>query len=398
MPNHAGPKSQKRNSLVFGYDTGDTNNSYSGEPTTNELIGSTWAGDGSNQGFAGKGYTVITDPLLKYKGNDTVLYTPGTSLNGYLTGNGGDVDYSSTSTEWTFSCYVKRQDGAEISSLNVYMYYPSSDGNSAGTITPVGNGWYRVHRTRTGTSNFISLVGFTGLAAGYRYYLSGWQLEKKLHPTRAIPINTSRSSTNGLKDITRTYSINTSLAGFDSNSQINASPSAVTDDFKITFSPTISFGVGSTWTLETVLKRPSTNYNSLNSIAGRGSTNPWVIHQGYTDWWRVRFRESDGTYWDFAQVTEDGSDWVNNYYHVILTSNGTTITCYVNGKDKATRTPSVTTCIINQIMAGYSSGGNKYAFEGEMPIFKIYNEGFTQANAIRNYRTYKSRFELTDLA
>ena len=47
----------------------------------------------------------------------------------------------------------------------------------------VGGGWYRVSRSRTGSSNYISLAGFTGFRSGAKFYLSGVQLEKKTYPT-----------------------------------------------------------------------------------------------------------------------------------------------------------------------------------------------------------------------
>ena len=37
MPSHAGPNPALDSNIVFSYDTGDTSNSYKGEPTTNVL-------------------------------------------------------------------------------------------------------------------------------------------------------------------------------------------------------------------------------------------------------------------------------------------------------------------------------------------------------------------------
>ncbi len=180
--------------------------SFRGEPTTNELVSVSWVGDGSNQGAFTKESVSVTDSNLKYSGYETYLWSPGTSYNCYLTGD--SLSVSRTSTVWTFSCYVKRQDGAPITSLYVYMYYPSSDGSALGTIEDACDGWYRISRTRTGSDNYLGLVGFTGFSAGYKYYLSGAQLEKKPYPTTAFATNSTRGYTietgGGWADLTGT--------------------------------------------------------------------------------------------------------------------------------------------------------------------------------------------------
>ena len=119
--------------LVLALD-GANFKSFKGEATTNELLDIIWGSDGGGSG------TLVTDNNLKYNGYPTYYYTPGTSLNSYL--YGGNLDSGRTSTVWTFSCYVKREDSAPISYLGVYMYYPSSDGYDSGSIQDVGIGWY----------------------------------------------------------------------------------------------------------------------------------------------------------------------------------------------------------------------------------------------------------------
>ena len=166
--------------------------SYPGEPTNNILIHAAngypggWWGDGSNQSGLSKGAYNVYDTSLQYNSYPTVLWTPGTSLNCYLNGT-ADIPNTEVSTAWTFSCYIKAQDGGTLgnsgNSLSVYLYYPSSDGSSAGTVVDVGDGWYRVSRSRTGSSNYIGLAGFTGFRSEAKFYLSGAQLEKKTYPT-----------------------------------------------------------------------------------------------------------------------------------------------------------------------------------------------------------------------
>jgi hypothetical protein len=165
--------------------------SYPGEPTSNVFnhaangypIG--WWGDGSNQSFANKSTYNVYDTSLQYNGYPTVLWTPGDSYNCYLNGT-ADIPNTELSTVWTFSCYIKAQDGGTLrtsdNDLGVYLYHPST-GSATGTTVDVGNGWYRVFRSVSGSSNYVGLAGFYGLRAGVKFYLSGAQLEKKTYPT-----------------------------------------------------------------------------------------------------------------------------------------------------------------------------------------------------------------------
>ena len=201
-PRLAGIGPGPTSNLVLCMDAHDAG-SYPGEPTSNvfkhQADGDavSWWGDGSNQSIGTKTGVGITDYSLKYNGYPTLLWTPGTSRNCYLNGT-ADIPDTEVSTEWTFSCYMRYEDGAAITSMSVYLYYPSSDGSASGTIVDVGNGWYRVSRSRTGSSDYISLAGFTGIAAEKRIYLSGWQLEKKSYATPVVTGWKNRDSTEGV--------------------------------------------------------------------------------------------------------------------------------------------------------------------------------------------------------
>lgn len=207
--------SSRRNSedLILDLDFGNVK-SYTGAASTNDLIGITWGGDGSNQTVGTKSSVLVTDPTLKFRDYETYLYTPGTSLNGYLHGSGVDVDASRVSTVWTFAAVLRREDKQAITSVGVYIYFPSS-GSGSGTIVDLGDGWYLVYRTVTGTSNYISLAGFYGLAANQRYYISGVCLTKTSYPVIGITKNTTR--TNNVVDLSGTstmnYTVGSSIPG-----------------------------------------------------------------------------------------------------------------------------------------------------------------------------------------
>ena len=387
---HRGPNTVK-DGLVFGYDTGygvaDNSTAtrfYPGEPATNNsiLAAYTWNGDGGNQSFANKGATVITDNSLKYNGYDTVLWTPGGSQNCYLNGT-GDFNYSDGSTVWTFSCYVKREDGVAITSLNVYMYYPSSDGAAAGTIVDCGNGWYRVSRTRTGGTSAIQLGGFTGFSAGNKYYLSGVMLSKTSHTVPYVAVQSSRSSTASLIDLKRTASIDVSNVSFDSTGQ----PTFDGTDDAIQLSSSVF------------------NKSGSNPITVECVTKPGRLSGQYQD---IVVNRSNSAYnWMLYQHTNDGSiqlhgggqykstyvPVVGNYIHVVATVDASNnMVLYINGEVKQTVSSYAYASGQPGALSIGRFGTSSEPYLGDISVAKIYDTALSATQVAQNYKAYKNRF------
>tara|TARA_B110000259_G_scaffold71931_1_gene84574 strand:+ start:1796 stop:2986 length:1191 start_codon:yes stop_codon:yes gene_type:complete len=385
--------------LVFGYDTGygvaDNSTAtrfYPGEPATNNSILSAyaWTGDGGNQAFANKGATVITDNSLKYNGYDTVLWTPGGSQNCYLNGT-EDFNYSDVSTVWTFSCYVKREDGAAITSLNVYMYYPGSDGNAGGTIVDCGNGWYRVSRTRTGSSSYISLAGFTSFSSGNKYYLSGVMLSKTNHTVPYVAVQSSRSSTASLIDLNKTTDIDVSNVSFDSTGQPEFD--GTDDKGVITSFPHIW---NSSLSVESVV---SWDDDTRSVILGN-------YDQG-TGGHDINFEKlSSGTlrfYWDRGSrdVTTTGNPVVTTagaYHHVVFIRDVSTnnFRFYVDGELVTTvaNAGSNIPTTGSTFRFGADTRNGSTVHNGSIPVIKAYSRVLTAAEITSNYNAYKNRFNI----
>ena len=389
MATIGGPNTEKDN-LVFGYDTGygvadntTATRFYPGEPTTNSTIltGYGWNGDGSNQSFANKGATTITDNSLKYNGYDTVLWTPGSSLNCYLNGS-SDLNLNDNSTIWTFSCYVKREDGAVISSLNVYLYYPNSDGSASGTIVDCGNGWYRVSRTRTGTSDNIGLAGFTGFSSGHKYYLSGVMLTKNNHTVPYINVQSSRSSTQSLIDLKRTKDTDVSNISFDSTGQ----PDFDGSNEYINLGNYDALKLGFDFSLEFVVK-PEQDKWMYFFHKGYGANNAlaWGRHSSGDDWFFSTY--ISGGY----QNTYMGTATLNKYCHLVATYDGANLRLYENGILKATSAKT------HQMMDTNTSagiGGPDRYWNGKIPVAKVYSKVLTTEEVQQNYNAYKNRFDI----
>ena len=375
--------------LVFGYDTGypisdnTTNNRFNkGQPATNNTIAAnySWYGDGSNQSFANKGVVEVTDESLKYNGYDTYLWTPGSSLNCYLNGS-PELNYSDSSTVWTFSCYVKRDDGAAITSLNVYMYYPSSDGSASGTIVDCGNGWYRVSRTRTGSNEEIQLAGFTSFAAGHKYYLSGVMLTKTNHTVPHIQIQSSRSDTAGLIDLKRTVNIDVSGVSFNSNAQ----PTFDGTDDVINLPNDLGYSANSV-SVFAWYKINGTPGNSYHVICGDTALE-LSIHSSAT-YLRNGVSTTSGRH-----VQNDGNQTLNdgNYHYYGFTFDGSTKTAYIDGVQVGTQSVAgtLTTSFSGRKVGAFSGG---YWANGDLPVYKVYDKVLTAAEVQQNYQAYKNRF------
>jgi hypothetical protein len=397
-----GPKIIDDN-LVVCLDAHDAK-SYAGEPTQNYVINTLstggWWGDGSSQtGLGSKGAVAITDENLKYNGYDTVLWTPGTSRNCYLNST-EDFNYSETSTEWTFSAYLKYEDGSTISSMSVYMYYPSSDGSGTGTVTDVGGGWYRVRRTRTGSSNYIALAGFTGIAAMKKIYISGWQLEKKQYTTPVTSPATSRSATNGWVDRsgnsssgTLTNMIGTGVTHYRDGQVImpvansylefdGTNDSIVIDDVS-----NISLTTGS---VEAWVKMDSISGNRvIVAYGGNGTNTGWLLQNENSTSNKIGFAVFGAASAYSGNTLSTG--YLNNWTHFVGTYGGGAVKFYANGALVTSTTTGTNVSSSSTLRIG-NEYNRSYFLDGQLGLVRIYNKTLSAAEVLSNYNATKNRF------
>ena len=367
--------------LVFYYDMGNPQKSWKGAPATNIIFANpTWAGDGSNQGAFVKESVLVTDNSLTYQGLQTFLYSPGASLNCYLQGSGSDFP-STASTQWTFSCYVKRQDGAAITSMSVYMYYPSSDGSAAGTVENVGDGWYRIYRTRTGTSNAISLAGFTGMAGSVKYYLSGAMLTATTVPVAALAGTASRSNTQAILDLTNNNTITASSLTYasDNTFSFNGSSNYITLPSSIGYTTEFS---QMAW-----FKSAGTPAGGYHIVYGGEQAELSIPTAG-----ELRIGVNTGTRYvgNLGSGLTDG-----NWHYVAMTykpSDGA-IKGYIDGLSVGT----IATNSGNPVSSftrtvGRSGTSTTYYTNGETPLTQIYNRALTAQEIKQNFNALRGRY------
>ena len=366
--------------LVLALD-GANFKSFKGEATTNELLDITWVGDGGGTG------TLVTDNNLRYNGYPTYYYTPGSSLNSYL--NGADVDAARTSTVWTFSCYVKREDSAPITYLGVYMYYPSSDGYDSGSIQDVGNGWYRISRTRTGTSSYISLCGFTGFSSGIKYYLSGAQLEKKSYTTTYVSTNTTRGTTvatgGGWADLTGRGNNGELVNGVrESSANGGALVFDGTDDY-VNAPNTSLIHRTSNWTYSCWVYFSGTP--GLGTIFENGSWTSCLLIRFETNGITIY---SMSTYWGKFTLTPTLGIW----YKLDFIRNGNVIDFYLNGVYSQSLSFTADIQPSSNLFIGMSQHSAGQCFNGRISQASIYNRALTAAEVSQNFNATRGRYGL----
>jgi hypothetical protein len=386
---------------VFIYDTGDTINSYIGEPTTNLLPYSqqfdSWgAGDvvvTANATYAPDG-TLTAD---FFRANNIASYH-------YIY----QVISISSSTTYTFSCYVKPAGGFNGNTNTFFMQ--TNDGSwknitfnlsslsysaTAGTtgyVQPLANGWYRVGWTipiATGGSLYWYFYPTSAPSAetqGGGYYIWGAQLEQKSHMTQYLPTTTTsatRSNTQGLLDISGGgNSLNLVDMSYDANAMMTF------DGTNDKISNTTSITFGTRFSMEAVVYRNNATTGDIIS----SWNNPYIFL------WRVNSSGYQVFAWNgggAAQtITATSVIGTGAYKHIAITGDGTNIVTYNNGvaTDTFAKAPNMSNFTAMQI------GANTYDsiyFNGYIPVVKVYNRALSAAEVLSNYNHYKTRFNIT---
>lgn len=157
-----------------------------------EAIGSVWGGhsvDVSNYDCSSEGVPINICSRLD------VTYPVNDSTGGGVSKPIGSSFTVKPSTVYTFSAYLKASDNYAYTHPNFLYYYGDTAGHGIYTSTkkqPVGNGWYRIWNTLTTGENQTSFSPYfySYPSKSMTYWIGGWQLEEKDHPTPYIePLN-----------------------------------------------------------------------------------------------------------------------------------------------------------------------------------------------------------------
>ena len=382
------------------YDTIDKENCYKGEPTTNLV-------EYSEYQYLADNYTAALGGWDTFEGSfliDAINKVPGytnrsikmTSVQANVYKYHFNVSLTSGQT-YTVSFWGKAQ------SAGTYGNFLLADGPSGYLVfEPGGYSSVTTEFTRfkytfvvptSGTYNFATYL----YGDGQVVWLSGFQLENKSHATQYLSSNsaaTSRSATQGLKDLAGTNQIDISTVSFDANAQIIFDG---TDDY-ISCGNDSSLNILRTVTMELVFKvngfgSPWTNVFGKMNADGDSNTRcytAFINSAGY-----VHFVTADVS----SQEHLDSTNFISTgvWYHWVGTINRNTglLKQYVNGTLNSTAGVRTTDIVINSdpLKVGYI--GNYYQrYNGDVALAKIYNRDLTQTEIAQNYNAIKSRFNL----
>jgi hypothetical protein len=377
---------------VFMYDTGDTINSYLGEPTTNVF---------KHYGTSGPGSASDNAVNFEVNGNGTFIrlgygqtfggYTiqPNDVVYKYNLGDygchyhGNDVYVpSGTYVTFTFDYYISPGAGG-YPETNYLANMETGTGASAAIASPnsLTGVWQTISVTAgptTSAGNLRPLL-YPG-ACGGRLASSGYilfknpQVEYKSHKTQFT--QTSRSVSGSLLPLVGNSTINLSNVSFDSNAQIVFDG---TDDFIDTDFPAITINNP---TIEAVVYRNQSTgrYESIiqNNIAGDDAL--YVYPGGNLGFWPcVASNLSVPTgQWSYVAVSYDGSN----------------LTYCVNG---VTQVVSATCADITDwdfLRIGAYGTGDGERWIGKISVAKVYDRALSIDELKQNYNKYKSRFNL----
>jgi len=392
--------------LVFYYDTGNSRDSYLGEPTTNIR-----ASSGLNGSYAASGRTVDN--------------------SGTLTAPDGSTGWSSISSPGSNSdfriaqfAYNSLSEGSTYSfSLELYNPGPNSleifvDGNAGqtGTTIPLGySRWsYTYTVTKVGGGSWAIFFGAENKQANASYsperliYFKNYQVEEKPHIT---PFTTgTRSTTGSLLDISgQGVEIDLANVSFDSNAQMTFDG---TDDkihgIASVHSHLSSSAIEFVVTPETADKKMTVGGYRHNS----GYSNPTI---------GMLWIESNNKFYAsvitaaevYRTVTSTTTITANQTYNVVLNKDteAGTLQIYVNGVLEGTQTFDAATYAQWTSAGSYigsdnidlgksfnTNAGQGWSgdfLEGKIHKFKLYSRTLTASEVQQNYDSLKTRFGLT---
>lgn len=383
--------------LVFAYDTGDTRNSYKGEPTVNYVPGT----------YNYSTYAYVSSPvdtIVLNEKNKSITVKRYTITQAINTARAAIFPSGLTpGVFFTFS-FKWKYNGSTTASPSVGI--DASKGNPEGgannnsftsqtsNTVSIGNGWYLSTYifvfSSVPTGNCMLTFGIvTGSTAGFvgeTFDIYEAQFEIKNHRTQYS--NGTRSSTQGLLDLPGNRTIDLSSVSFDSNAQMT---------FDGTNDTIVVSGINlqQNFTLEAVIRMYE---RSSFGIFGQGifDTNQG-LHILYNHGSRGMI------YGMYANDNDYGGNWIgelNKYYHVVFNYNSSTYNkeFYANGvlQLPASSTENIYSGTGNMrigMIYGTDVGVVSPAY-GDIPLAKIYNKVLTADEVRNNYNQYRTRFNI----
>lgn len=368
--------------LRLFYDTGDTDVSFKGKPTSN-LVPNPSTMSSFNNYSCGTPVTFTTE-----------FGTTGYRMHNLGSWNGVYVGISSlpSAGTYTFSAYIR--------------YLGGSPNNNGGTVYTSGFGvgndtasyhnksivgeWFRLTNTQTCTTagGTFYLISYGGT---YCDDYSSWEVTMPQLEAGSIAtpfVDGTRGTTQSLIDISGASTLEVMNSPFDGNGNLNLDGTntyiQVNQDVLSSSSP---------YTLVTVL-RPTDlanmeysfpQYNTYPSgfwhhMSSNGTTIAWRHSGGYGD---ITGHGMSNNTWGMHSITWDGST-LKLYANGALVNSTPTSAGYSNNGGGLARIG----------MLAQRSSGYDYNYNGRIPVNMVYNRALSQSEMFDIYEHFRPRYSL----
>jgi len=252
-----------------------------------------------------------------------------------------------------------------------------------------GNEWERLSLTIPANSGntSINVIRFqaVGTTVNANAYCRDYQVEQRSHVTPFI-LGGTRSVSGSLIDLTRTTDIDVSNVSFDSNAQMTFDG---TDDY-IDLPNDLGYSTDSVsvFAWYKIKGAPDGNYH----IICGGQEFEISINTAYT-YIRTGVQSSNGR---FVQNDGNVSSLNDGKYHYYgFTFDGSTKKAYIDGVHVGSQSVSgtLTTSFNNRKVGRFGSNSSYYA-NGDLSVYKVYNNVLTAAEIKEDYISIKGRFNI----
>ena len=408
MPTKVGPNTFGEENLVFAFDTGDTANSYRGEPTTNNIV---------DQRYSFEVNRSLNDTTASWSESEQVWYfTLPSGSQAYYRGlrvvnsitspyavfepTGSSIAFSYkiqalSDGLWNFIDYNNRAatgsqsygndnrsstNGPSTIALEKGRIYERRGSYVTQANDPLltGSLYHCYNVICLGPPNAGNTTVDNGGAVSEAKTVKIWDIQHELNDHATQFTEGTRSVSGSLLDLTGNTTLNLSNVSFDSNAQMTFDG---TDDGINISSPTLPSSGGS---IEVVVSREGTTPNSFIYAHVAANTNRYYLRQPSADTFDA-VRGNPLSYASFGTLD------LGVNYHLVMTWDETTIYAYKNGalQNTASYTNPGTDAVGGQIGDGPGENGNI-----RLPLMKLYNRALTASEIKSNFNAIKGRFNI----
>lgn len=391
--------------LTFHIDTGDFYNSYKGEPTTN-MNGT---GGPNIYSWWSRNVQSITTLSETYQGQP--IYRVALSLDipdqvSYINSRWGAGSgwYLGGQTYNANTPYMVSTIWRPVSHSDIQIYgHPSNISgwglNVDGNVDYYG-GW-KLHRIDRNFSSTVSDARYYHIHAptavlGDVVSVDITHMQQEAKSRRTYFTTGTRTSTQGLLDLTRNSTLDISTVSFSSDS--TSKPQFDGSDDYINIPPS-AIPTGNQITIEIVTQWLGGLQANSIIAGGVGGNQDLSLHLPWSD---------GNVYWDagrpFNRINKtvgSSADYVGNHHWVVSKNASTGImriyldgTLWHYGGGQTSTLPALDTVSFGRYDNGSFRG---YYYKGETAVLKIYNVELTPEQVHKNYLHYKDRFGLRDV-